>query len=147
MKRTSLIVLCALMTLLLCCCKSEEQDDNMQIANNKTVTFINLINGADVWILPQTEENLKTTVWGTPTISKAKAGESFNAVVEDAGDIGVYMLRMIDTDGFFYSADGLILESGWTIEIKGNDTDLITAEVKDENGVLTGNYDIFSARL
>ncbi|MCR5636864.1 MAG: hypothetical protein K6F76_06805 [Clostridiales bacterium] len=146
MKKTVLIVGCLLTLLFLCSCETEEQKD-MQVTHNRSIIFINEVNDADVWILPQTGENLKTTVWGTPTISKAKTGESRHAPLYDAEDDGLYILRMIDTDGCFYAADGIKLEPGWTIEIKGNVLELITVEVKDEKGVLTGTYDVFAAKL
>ena len=119
----------------------------MEIANNKTVTFINGVKDADVWILPKTEKNLKTTVWGKATVSKVKTGESRQTVLPQPGDDGLYILRMIDTDSFFYSADGITLEDGWTIQIKGDDLKSVTLEVSDENGALKNTYEVFAARL
>ena len=45
--------------LILCGCKANRTVSE----NNKNITFINEVKEADVWILPETEENLKTTVW------------------------------------------------------------------------------------
>ena len=119
----------------------------MEIASNKTVTFINGVKDADVWILPKTEKNLKTTVWGKATVSKVKTGESRQTELPQPGDDGLYILRMIDTDSFFYSADGITLEDGWTIQIKGDDLESVTLEVSDENGALKNTYEVFAARL
>ena len=124
-----------------------EITNNTEITSNKTVTFINEVNEADVWILPKTEKNLKTTVWGAPTVSKVKKGESRPAPLCEPGNDGLYMFRMIDTDSFFYSANDIILEAGWTLRIKGDDLQSFTVEVTDESGVLKNTYKVFAARL
>lgn len=146
MKKSALAVVFLLALLLLCSCKKGEQS-NMELSDNKTVTFVNRVNEADLWILPKTEKNLKTTVWGTAAASKVKTGESRQVPLCDPGDGGFYLIRMIDTDSFYYSANDVALEAGWTIEIKQNDTHQVTAEVKDENGALKKTYEVFSARL
>ena len=145
MKKTLLIVLCLLTLLALGSCKKEQ--NNMQTTNKNTVTFTSSVTDADVWILPDTKENKKTTVWGKATISKLKTGESRQAPLCEAGDDGLYILRMIDTDSFYYSADGIALKSGWTITVKEDDSHRVTADVTDENGVLKKSYEVFSARL
>lgn len=144
MKKAVLIFVCLFM-LLLCGCNSEEQSD----MDNKsgTVTVINKIKDADIWILPQTEKNLKTTVWGTATVSKLKTSESRQAPLCEPGDDGLYIFRMIDTDSFYYSANGIKLESGDTLEIKENDDKACALEVRDENGNVKNTYEVFSARL
>ena len=119
----------------------------MEVTNSATITIINDVKEADFWILPQTQENQKTTLWGTATAAKVQTGESRQAILSEPGDGGLYLLRMIDADGFFYSADGIILRSGWVIRIKGNDRHEVTAEVTDENGALDNTYAVFSARL
>ncbi len=146
MKKTVLIVGCLLTLLFLCNCEANEQND-IQVTHNRSIIFINEVNDADVWILPQTGENLKTTVWRTPTISKAKSGESRHAPLYDAEDDGLYILRMIDTDGYFYAADGIKLEPGWTIKVTGNDFESVTVEITDEKGALIKTYEAFTARL
>lgn len=119
----------------------------MEIANNKTVNFINDVKDADLWILPETEKNLKTTVWGTATASKVKYGESRKVPLSEPGDDGHYILRMIDTDGFFYSVGGIALESGWTIHIMENDPRSVSVKVTDENNIIQNTYEVFKARL
>ena len=120
------------------------QNTNKIVGN---VTFINEVNDADVWILPQTEENLKTTVWGTATVSQVKTGESRKTPLCEPSEDGLYIFRMIDTDHFYYSANGLTIEAGWTVKIKGEDLHSITIEVTDENGTLQKTYEVFVARL
>ena len=98
MKKAVLIFVCLFM-LLLCGCNSKEQSDMDN--KNGTVTVINKIKDADIWILPQTEKNLKTTVWGTATVSKLKTRESRPTPLCEPGDDGLYIFRMIDTDSFY----------------------------------------------
>ncbi len=145
MKKAVLIVI-SVLALLLCGCQTKEQN-NMNNSDNKTVLFINGVNDADVWILPQTKANLKTTVWGKATASKVKKGESRQAPLCEAGDNGHFLFRMIDTDSFYYSANDLALEADWTLEIKENDSRDITLIVTDKNGELKNKYEVFAAKL
>ena len=144
MKKAVLIFVCLFM-LLLCGCNSKEQSD----MDNKsgTVTVINKIKDADIWILPQTEKNLKTTVWGTATVSKLKTNESRPTPLCEPGDDGLYIFRMIDTDSFYYSANGIKLENGDTLEIKETEAQAYALEVRGENGKVKNTYEVFSARL
>ena len=119
----------------------------MEITSNKTVIFINGVKDADLWILPKIEENLKTTVWGAATASKIRQGESRRVPLCEPGDDGHYILRMIDTDGFFYSAGDIELESGWTVHIRETDPNTVSVEVIDENGDTQNTYEVFKARL
>ncbi len=144
MKKAVLIFVC-LFTLLLCGCDSKEQSDMDN--KNGTVTVINKVKDADIWILPQTEKNLKTTVWGTATVSKLKTDESRQAPLCEPGDDGLCIFRMIDTDSFYYSANGIKLENGDTLEIKENKEQAFALEVRDENGRVKNTYEMFSARL
>ena len=104
----------------------------METAIAKTVTFINEIEDADVWILSDTKENRGTSLWGSATAGGVKVGERREAPLCEPGDDGRYIFRMIDTDGLYYSADGILLKDGWTIEINGEDFYSIKLEVKDK---------------
>ena len=146
MKKTVLTIICLIALLLLCGCGVKEQD-NMEITSNKTVIFINDVKDADLWILPKTEENLKTTVWGAATASKVRQGEGRRVSLCEPGDDGHYILRMIDTDGFFYSAGDIELGSGWTVHISETDPYSVSVEVTDENGGVQNTYEVFKARL
>ncbi|MBQ9414226.1 MAG: hypothetical protein IJU16_03765, partial [Clostridia bacterium] len=101
----------------------------------------------DVWILPDTEANRKTTVWGTATLSKLAKGDSRQAPLCEPGDDGRYLLRLIDTDGFYYSASGVLLKADWTLQISGSGLDDIAAEVLDESGTSQATYAMFAAKL
>lgn len=146
MKRTALILIFLITALIACGCENGEQS-NMEIEKTKQITFINELNSADVWILPQTEKNLKTTVWGTAIISKADTSQSVSAMIPEPSEDGLYIFRMIDTDGYYYSANGLTIEAGWTVKIFGEDLNSVTIEVTDENGALQKTYEAFAARL
>ena len=138
--------ICLLSVLLLCCCTSKETE-TMETKSIGTITFINSVSDADVWILADTEANRKTTLWGTATVSKITKGESRQAPLCEPGDEGLYMFRMIDTDKYYYSADRIAIKDGWTMEIKGEELHLITIEVTDGNGNPAGTYEVFAARL
>jgi hypothetical protein len=135
---------CLLALLLLCGCHAKERIE-MEPTSNKTVTFVNSVRDADAWILPQTAANLKTTVWGAATVPKAKTGESRQVPLCEAGDGGLYIFRMIDADGFFHSANGIVLEDGWRVKVGGEDG--VVLEVLDGDGVLQKTHEVFSARL
>lgn len=119
----------------------------MEPNNSSTVTFINGAAQADVWILPDTQGNRKTTLWGAATLPGVKTGEGVPAAPGAPGDGGRYLLRMIDVDGFYYSADGLALAPGCTVRLK--ETELMTycVEVRDAAGAVIGDYSVFAARL
>ena len=141
-----IVLMIVLLLFLLCGCKTKAHSDT-EPADDKTFTFVNSVKDADVWILPDTEANRKTTLWGEATIPKAKAGESCQAPLCGPGDDGLYLFRMIDTDSFFYSAGGIKLEEGWILEIRGDDLQSLSVDVSDENGVFQDTYEIFAARL
>lgn len=146
MKKTGLFFILLLVLLVLCSCNTGEQS-SMEIANGKTVNFINGVTDADIWILPQTEKNLKTTVWGTATAQKVKTDENRQVALCEPGDEGLYIIRLIDSDGFYYSADRITLEEDWTLQIKEVDTMAVKLEVRDKNGDIKNAYDVFSAKL
>ena len=148
MKKTLIAAICFMTLLLLCGCNPKEQDD-MKIKVNstgKTVNFVNGVTEADVWILPDTEANRKTSLWGTATVSKIPTGETRQAPLCEPGDEGLYMLRMIDADSYYYSVNGITLQADWTIEIREDDHQYFV-EVSDENGKLQSTLEVFAARL
>ena len=149
MKKAVCIVIC-LLALLGGCGKKKQVDlpqGGPEAPAARTVTFVNEVKDADVWILPQTEKNLKTTVWGTATLSGVSVGESRQAPLCEPGDDGLYMFRMIDTGHFYYSANGIVLKAGWTARLRGDDLYSYTLEVTDETGAVDNTYEVFSARL
>lgn len=134
-----------MLMMLFCGCNTE--GNNMESAKTGTVTVISGLTDADMWILPDTEANRKTSLWGTATAAQVKTGESRPVSLCEPGDGGRYLLRVIDADEFYYSADGVVLQDGWTVTITETDLMSAAAEVADENGVLQHTYDVFMARL
>ena len=67
----------------------------MATACDRTITIINGVYEASIWILPDTEANRKTTLWGTATVSKIQADSSSQAGIDKPGDNGQYLFRMI----------------------------------------------------
>lgn len=150
MNRTLEFGLCCLALPLFFGCGTGEQPGAENAAGGAagpTVTFVNGLRQADAWILPRTPAILKTTVWGPATVAKAETGERRSVRLEEPGEGGSYVFRMIDADGFFHSADGLVLEDGWTVRIGGDGLESATVEVSDGTGAPQGRYDVFSAQL
>ena len=144
--KVACITACFMILLLFSSCQTKGETET-ETADSRTVTFVNDVQDADVWILPQTQENLKTTLWGTATISKVKTGESRVSPLCQPGEDGLYLFRMIDTDRFYYSVNGVVLKADWTMQIKGETPRSVTLEVTDEHGVLNSTYEVFAARL
>ena len=147
-KIIGIIIACLIAALVLSGCGTKQTEtEPTEITTDKKVTFINGVTEADVWILPETEDNLKTTLWGKATAAKMKNGESRDIPLCEPGDGGKYLLRMIDTEQLYYSAGGILLEDGWSIEIKGEDMNQITLDIKDKKGEIKNTYEVFCASL
>ena len=107
-----------------------------------SVTFINEVEAADVWILPQTEENLKTSLWGAPSFSKMSIGGSDTCVVNCAST-GRYIVRIIDADGAYYAANDLVLDDHYTVrfETQGSkyEAAVVTLDDRGDRSAITEN--------
>ena len=119
----------------------------MATISDRNITIVNNVYEANIWVLPNTEANRKTTLWGTATAGKVPAGESRQVGIDKPGDNGTYMFRMIDTEHMYYSSENMILEDGWTLEIKGKLNDDLKIEVTDKDGTLKAEYEVFAASL
>lgn len=143
MKKPLLILLCLILSLMLFSCKGNGGESEMK---NKTkvisVTFINDVEEADIWILPQTEENLKTSLWGTATIPKLKAGEKTTVKLSDSAD--KYIVRIIDVDHAYYSADDITLSDGYSIHFKTDERkhEAVISDI-DESGNVISSKEAF----
>ena len=152
MKKAISTALCLISLLLLCSCGTKDQID-MKITrkskqtDGKTVVIVNEIEEADIWILPRTEENLKTTLWGTATAKSPGNGGSVTAPLCEPGDGGLYIFRMIDSGSFYYSADGIVLSEGCTLRLKEDESGNPYIEITDISGNLTDTVEVFRARL
>ena len=147
MRKALSILLCLVTISLFCGCNTTKESETMTTTTDRTITLINSVNEASIWVLPDTEANRKTTLWGTATVGKLQADSSCQAGIDKPGDNGLYLFRMIDTDKWYYSSDNVLLEDGWTLEIKGDIKTSITIEVTDKDGALNATYEVFAARL
>ena len=145
MKKAVFAAACLLILLCFCGCKPKEINQ-METTPKETITIINEFKQADVWLLPETEQNLKTTLWGTATASNVQKGESRSVALCEPGENGLYILRMIDTDHGYYAADGIALEAGQTLQLT-RQSDVLIALCRDKSGKVIGSYEVFHAAL
>ena len=113
-----------------------------------TVGFVNEVEPADVWILENTEANLKTSLWGKASLPKAKLENEYAVTVrKDSGNS--YLLRIIDTDEIYYAADDITLKDGYSLIIYRSDGEFqeIILSVYDEAGEKVADYSVFNAAL
>ena len=105
---------------------------------------------ADLWILPQTEENLHTTLWGPATVHLAE-GEQADLVLQGAYDGDPFLIRIIDGDSGYYAANDVILHEGDRIVFRsGSDGTRYDAriEILDGDGAVVSSYEeIFTGVL
>ena len=153
MKKLLLIVLGAMLLICSAACKAEQGESDMKnksqtnSAGKISVSFVNDVDEADVWILPQTKENLKTTLWGTPTLSKLKKGEK--EIADIGGETEKFIIRIIDTDHAYYAVNDIVLGDGYTVRFKTEESKF-DAEivVLDENGNKTASKEnVFEGML
>ncbi|MBQ7502466.1 hypothetical protein IJT93_07095 [bacterium] len=152
MKKLLLIGICLLLGLWLSSCKSEKPASPEQNApaagGGPSVVFSSEIEEADVWILPETKENLKTTVWGTPSLKKIGTGEKRRFFLTAPGESGLYIVRAIDKNGMYYAANSLVLEEECCLLLKkGSEPMSAVIEVTAKDGKTVKTYPVFAARL
>ena len=92
------------------------------------IRFINEVEDTGLWILPQTKENLKTSLWGTATVAMLKKNETIEIPIEETSD-HLYILRLIDQSGAFYAANDFELYDGDTIVFDAIDDDFVRARL------------------
>lgn len=139
-KRRLLILISILLCLFFCSCEAVRgepdmiPDDYGQSKPSISVTFLNNVEEADIWILPQTEDNLNSSLWGTPTVAKMRVGEHKACTVSNEGT-GRYIVRIIDLDQAYYAASDVVLDDGYTIRFEMEETKYdASITVLDQNG-------------
>ena len=83
----------------------EGADNIMGKTSNEpiTVSFVDSVENADVWLIPDTEKNRKTSVWGTASIKNAEQEKEYSvSISKNPGDM--YLLRMIDIRHIYYES-------------------------------------------
>ncbi len=113
-----------------------------------TVTFVNEVETGDVWLLENTEENLKTSVWGKAHIKGAASGSKNTLTVPRSSD-DTYLFRMIDEDGLYFESDAITIKDGYTIKVSrgADEYDTATLEIADSTGDVVETLSIFCAAL
>ena len=111
------------------------------------ISFTDDVEPASVWILRDTEENRKISIWGTAMIKPDTVGSEVSADVPYAED-AKYLFRMIDDEGIYYSGDIPELRDGWNLRIYAIDDHWnMQLDVFDETGELRYECEIFNAAL
>ncbi len=90
-----LILILSAVVLFACASESRTSKDTPETEPVETITigFVNSVQTADVWIIPDTEENRKTTVWGTASVKNAEPEKEYPvSIPRNDGD--TYLLRM-----------------------------------------------------
>ena len=150
MKTMKLLAVCMLALFAAGCTREEEPAPEVPAAG--TVIFVNEVTDTDVWILAGTEENRKTTVWGTPAVRGLKVNTETEAQLCEPAENGLYLIRMISAGKMYFSADDVALEDGWTMRFRVgeyyNDNPVSwVLEVTDTEGNPVETYEVFGAAL
>ena len=122
--------------------------NSMEYIPTVSITFQNEVEEADVWLLPQTEENLKTSLWGTPSAGALEKGASTELTLTNPEYAEAWLVRIIDRDKAYYSAQDLQLEDGDTVVFKseGSKFDAVI-EVHDASGAVFFSAKAFTGVL
>ncbi len=145
-----LILILSAVFLFACASGSKTSKVTQEVAPEETITigFVNSVQTADVWIIPDTEENRKTSVWGTASVKNAEPEKEYPvSIPRNDGD--TYLLRMIDKDHIYYESKSVTLLEGYSLIIyrnEENDRD-IRLVVYDSDGKELTDESVFNAAL
>ena len=122
--------------------------NSMEYIPTLTVSFRNEVEEADVWILPQTEENLKTSLWGAPGLPALGVGEAAELTLMNPEYAEAWLVRIIDSEKAYYSARDLTLEDGYTLVFRSEGAKFdAVLEVLDQDGTLVFTAEAFTGVL
>lgn len=126
----------------------KESHNSMVYQPVYAITIVNEVADADIWVLPETEENLNTTVWGTATVAKLGKGNTREFGLRDTFVSDLWMIRIIDDGHALYSAGGLVLSEGYRIVFRteGTKADSVI-EVLDAEGTVLYSEPAFTGVL
>ena len=127
----TLLRLFLVLTLFACQKQEEAKPEDTETSTTGEVMkirFVNEVEDTDLWILPQTEKNLKTSLWGTATVAMLKKEDAIEVAIEETSD-HLYILRLIDQRGALYSANDFELHDGDTIVCDAIDDDFVRARL------------------
>ncbi len=118
--------------------------NSMEYIPYVSVLFSNDVEKADIWIMLQTEESLKSSLWGTPTIEGLDKGEAETVSVGTGFMGGKYIIRIIDDEHALYAANDIFIEDGYSLSFKSEESKFDTViEVYDRDGNLTNSAEVF----
>ena len=145
-----LILILSVVVLFACASGSSTSKDAQEVAPEETITigFVNSVKTADVWIIPDTEENRKTSVWGTASVKNAEPEKEYPvSIPHNDGD--TYLLRMIDKDHIYYESKSVTLLEGYSLVIYRNEENGrdIRLVVYDSDGKELTDESVFNAAL
>ena len=116
--------------------------------DGSVITFINKREETDVWILPDTDENRKLSLWGTPTIKALGEGKQAELSLSALGGPGMYVIHMINPDDMYYGVSEVRIEAGYTLVFRTGDwVGAYELEVRDADGETVKVYEVFGAML
>ena len=122
--------------------------NSMEYRPERWVTLVNEVGEADFWLLPETEANRKTTLWGPATVGALERGESARFNLEEGAEAGTWLLRILDTDRAYFAAAGLRLEDGYQIVFRTADSKReAVIEVLDRDGTVLSSQAAFEGVL
>ena len=79
-----------------------------------TIGYVNEISTADVWVIADTEENRKTSVWGSATLKDTAPEKEYSVDIEKSED-DRYLLRIIDKDHLYYESGSFELKDSYSL--------------------------------
>ena len=123
--------------------------ENSLVDDGSVVTFRNEVEKTDVWILPDTEENRKLSVWGTATIGGLEKDKSAEVSLFALGGPRQYLVHMITPDEMYFGVSDIKLDAGYTMRFYLADEEyhVWMLEVKDADGNAVDDLEVFGARL
>ena len=122
--------------------------NSMEYIPTVNITVRNEVEEADVWVLPQTEENRKTSLWRTPSAAALGAGETAELTLTDPENAEAWLVRIIDDDKAYYAAQDLKLEDGCTVVFRSEGSKFeAVIEVLDPTGTLVFTAEAFEGVL
>ena len=151
MKKLSLFLTIIFIVMVFFGCKADKQNNEQPVSKKQSgeiITVINEIREANIWILPDTQANRKTTLWGAATLPKLELNGTGKVDYAKLGRGEAYLIRIIDSEGIYYSADGVKIGSGYTLRLMNGDEPLSAVlEVTDSEGKAAGEYSLFAGKL
>lgn len=113
-----------------------------------TIKLENQVETADIWIMEDTPEKRKQSVWGDATIKECAVNEPLEVMLGSVSKDDLCIVRMIDDRGLYYESYNIEITDGKSVEIKSKENGLPTVVcVCDSEGNLINEYEMFVAAL